>query len=254
MKAASLTRGLSIVVALVAGSLSCAANRAAAQRTTYVIVHGAWGGAWDWRTVDSLLTSGGHQVYRVQFTGLGERVHLATPSIGLDTHIDDVVNTIVWEQLTSVVLVGHSYGGMVITGVADRIPDRVRKLVYVDAFLPVSGESVLSLLGESGRAWVSSARGGFLYPGWVADTAKAPKDVPHPVKTFTDTLRLTNSGRVVPGSYILTIAPGATSPDDFQAYADRAASRGWPVIRMEADHIPERSAPGRFVALLLSLR
>ena len=97
--------------------------------------------------MDSLLTAQGHRVYRVTLTGLGERVHLASPSIGLTTHIADVVNTISWEQLEDVVLVGHSYGGMVITGVADRIPARIRALIYVDAFLPESGESVARLTG-----------------------------------------------------------------------------------------------------------
>ena len=97
--------------------------------TTFVIVHGAWGGSWDWRQVDSLLTMQGHRVIRTDLTGLGKRSHLISASIGLDTHIADVVNEILWERLTDVVLVGHSYGGMIITGVADSIGVRLRELV-----------------------------------------------------------------------------------------------------------------------------
>jgi pimeloyl-ACP methyl ester carboxylesterase len=104
-------------------------------------VHGAWGGGWDWKHVDQLLTADGYKVYRPTLTGQGERSHLASTNIDLDTHIQDIVNVIVWEDLHDVVLVGHSYGGMVITGVADRVPDRIRRLVYVDAFVPDNGES-----------------------------------------------------------------------------------------------------------------
>jgi pimeloyl-ACP methyl ester carboxylesterase len=229
-----------------------------AARATYVFVHGAWGGSWDWRQVDSLLTrrggrggGGGHQVYRVALTGLGERVHLASPTIGLATHIDDVVNTILWENLRDVVLVGHSYGGMVITGVADRIPDRIRRLVYLDAFLPDSGETALDLADSIGADLVRpNSRDGFIIPPWVTDTHPIPRDVPHPLHTFTDTLRLFNPARRrLPATYILTVEPGKT-PDAFQRFADRAAARGWTVVQMTADHIPERTAPAALVALL----
>lgn len=225
----------------------------AAERASFVVVHGAWGGAWDWRTVDSLLTAAGHRVHRVQLTGLGERVHLASPDIGLDTHIDDVVNTILWEELTDVVLIGHSYGGMVITGGADRAPGRIRELVYIDAMLPRSGESVIELMGGRGSGILVGGGDGFLHPAWVPADAPVPRDEPQPLKTFTDTLRLTGAGDDVPGTYILTVAPDATTPDDFQPFADRAAARGWPVVRMEADHVPERSAPDELVGILLSL-
>jgi len=247
-----MRRAATIVVALVwLASQILAAQAASNARRTYVFVHGAWGGAWDWRRVDSLLTAQGHQAYRVTLTGLGERVHLASPAVGLATHIDDVVNTLVWENLREVVLVGHSYGGMVITGVADRVPDRIARLIYLDAFLPDSGESVFSLMDSAGVAFFqANTREGFIMPPWVTDVQAVPRDVPQPVHTFTDTLRLTNpSGRRVPATYILTVDPGATT-DTFQRYADRATARGWRVVRMEADHIPERSAPLSLVALL----
>ena len=109
------------------------AQRPPRSPSTYVFVHGAWGGSWDWRRVDSLLTRRGQRVYRPQLTGLGERVHLASPDIGLATHINDVVNTILWEDLHDVILVGHTYGGMVITGVADRAAARRWKVYQLEA-------------------------------------------------------------------------------------------------------------------------
>jgi pimeloyl-ACP methyl ester carboxylesterase len=188
---------------------------------------------------------------RPSLTGLGERVHLASPSIGLATHIDDVVNAILWEGLRDVILVGHSYGGMVVTGVADRIPERIRRVVYLDAFLPQSGETALDLVDSTGATFLrTNARDGFIIPVWVADTRAIPRDVPHPLRTFTDTLRLGNPASPrIPGIYILTVEPG-TTPDPFQRFADRAAARGWSVYQMEADHVPERSAPAALVTLL----
>ena len=245
-----------IVLAVSIGGAPLGAQQVPAQQApgphlTYVFVHGAWGGSWDWRVVDSLLTLRGHRVVRASLTGLGERVHLASPNIGLATHIDDVVNAILWEGLRDVILVGHSYGGMVVTGVADRIPERIRRVVYLDAFLPQSGETALDLVDSAGATFLrTSARDGFIIPGWVTDVSAIPRDVPHPLRTFTDTLRLSNpAASRIPASYILTFEPGRT-PDPFQRFADRAAARGWPVHQMEADHIPERSAPAALVTLL----
>jgi len=232
-------------LALIAAAVTLAGVPASAQQQhTYVIVHGAWGGGWDWRAVDSLLTLRGHRVLRVTLTGQGERAHLASPDIGLSTHITDVVNTILWENLHEVVLVGHSYGGMVITGVVDRIPERIRRAVYLDAFLPDSGESVRGARPDAG------ARDGMIVPGWVTDTTAIPRDVPQSLRTFTDTLHLVNpAARRVPGTYILTVEPGAAT-DPFQRFADRALARGWPVDTILSDHNPQRSARGPLVALL----
>lgn len=226
-------------------------------KPTFVIVHGAWGGGWDWRAVDSLLTRRGHKVVRVTLTGLGERHHLASPNVGLYTHIDDVVNRILWDDMRDVILLGHSYGGMVITGVADRVPNRIKRLIYLDAMLPDSGESVMLLQSaDTGRANFirSLTRGDYTVPVWVQDTTVIPRDVPMSLRTFTDTLRLVNPRRLqVPSSYILTYEPQVT-PDPFQRFADRAAARGWTVHKMQADHIPERTNPTALVALLERVR
>ena len=238
-----MTRALAISFLIVAG--------APAPHHTYVLVHGAMGGSYAWRAVDSMLTLRGHRVFRPSLTGQGERVHLSSPNIGLGTHIDDVVNAILWENLRDVVLVGHSYGGMVIAGVADRIPERIGRLVYLDAYLPDSGETALELAESIGATFLRArSRDGFIIPTWEADDRTIPRDVPQSLRTFTDTLRLVNpAARRIPGTYILTVEAGKTS-DAFDRFAARARKRGWPVIRMTADHVPERSAPEALVRLL----
>ena len=243
MRLAALAAAATVLVAPVA-----AQGRA---HYTYVIVHGAWGGAWDWRAVDSMLTRDGHHVVRATLTGLGERHHLASPTIDLHTHIDDVVNTILWDDLREVVLVGHSYGGMVITGVVDRIPERIKRVVYLDAILPDSGESLLSIPDTARERFIQSVtRDGFMVPVWVQDTTVVPRDVPQSLRTFTDTLKLVNPARrKVPAAYILTYEPNVT-PDPFQPFADRAAQRGWTVYKMVSDHLPERTHRAELVALL----
>src|SRR5207247_4911850 len=135
---------------------------------SYLRVTGARGVSRVWLAIDSMLSRRGHKVVRVTLTGLGERHHLASPIIGLDTHIDDVVNKILWDDLHDVVLVGHSYGGMVITGVVDRIPDRIKRVVYLDALLPDSGESLMSIPDTARATLVQSVtRDGYLVPVWV---------------------------------------------------------------------------------------
>ena len=126
---------------------------------TYVLVHGAWHGGWCWQKVVPLLRAAGHTVSTPTLTGLGERAHLLSPGITLDTHLQDVVNVLAYEDLTEVILVGHSYGGVVITGVAHRIPERLAHLVYLDAFIPADGEAVFDLLRpESGARLLDQAR------------------------------------------------------------------------------------------------
>lgn len=216
-----------------------------------LIVHGAWGGAWQFSKVDPLLREKGFDVRRVTLTGLGERAHLASPDIGLETHIQDVVNVILFERLENIILVGHSYGGMVITGVADRMPERIARLVYLDAMLPEDGESLATLRG--GRTGFERAtKDGFIVPWWVQPGKPHPYDVPHPLKTFTDTLALRNPAREkIPAVYVLTVDPGRKpEEDDFWPSAARARTRGWPVTIMEADHNPQWRKPGETAELL----
>lgn len=115
--------------------------------TTFVLVHGAWHGGWCWQRVARLLQSEGHTVFAPTLTGVCERSHLSSPAINLTTHINDVVNEIKWKELEDFVLVGHSYGGMVITGAAEQCADKIRSVVYLDAFLPEDGQSLYDIVG-----------------------------------------------------------------------------------------------------------
>jgi pimeloyl-ACP methyl ester carboxylesterase len=212
-------------------------------------VHGAWAGAWEWKRVGQLLQADGHTVYRPTLTGQGERVHLANPDIDLDTHITDVVNVILFEDLHDIVLMGHSYGGMVITGVADRVPDRIKALVYVDAFLPLDGESL-----NSATTRPRPTTNGFVNPGgWPPPPGKLPPYVvPHPAKTLSQKISLKNPAAAkIPATYILTVDAGKKPEDDrfFKSY-QRAQERGWTAWTMTGGHVVNVTAPQELSKLL----
>jgi len=125
--------------------------------STYVLVHGAWDGGWSWRSVARELRAAGHEVFTPTLTGSGERVHLASPEIDLDTHVLDVVNVLRYEDLHDVILVGISSAGMVITGAAERVPERIGHLIYLDAFVPQDGQSFVDVTGPEVAAGVAQA-------------------------------------------------------------------------------------------------
>ena len=204
------------LVLLITGCNEVSQNQHPAEGKTYVIVHGAWGGGWAFREVDDLLTAHGHKVYRPTLTGQGERVHLATLDVGLDTHITDVVNTVLFEELNDIVLIGHSYGGMVVTGVADQIPERILHLIYLDALVPEDGESARTINNRHESGWVpDSTKSGFVTPTWISPDQAPPKDVPHPLKTLTDPIALKNPARLkIKTDYILTVGPGKEPQQD----------------------------------------
>src|SRR5438445_13579590 len=132
---------------------------------TIVLVHGAWGGAsWE-RFVAPRLRAAGHLVFAPTLTGLGDRSHLSSPEVDLATHVQDVANVLFYEDLTDAILAGHSYGGMVVTGVAGRMPERLRRLVYLDAFVPEDGQSLFDLVGAE-RAASMRARAAANGDGW----------------------------------------------------------------------------------------
>ena len=141
----------------------------------FLVCHGAWGGGWSWKKMHPLMQAADHRLVTPTYTGLGERVHLASPSIDLETHIQDVLNVIRYEDLGNVVLLGHSYGGMVATGVADRARDRVKQLIYLDAFVPDDGQSLFDL-NEAGREPMRAlANAG---DGWRVPPNPTPADTP----------------------------------------------------------------------------
>ena len=221
---------------------------------TIVFVHGAWGGGWQYTKVQPLLEAAGHPVYRPTMTGLGERVHLAGPEVGLSTHIEDIVKVFEFEDLHDVVLVGHSYGGMVIAGVAERVPERIAKLVYFDAILPEDGESVAGLYGDAISSMAEAGGGDAepwqLVPRWVEEGEEPPVDVPQPLLTFTEAISLSSSEAAqLSAVYLLTIETGSET-DNFDRFADRARARGWPVVTMEGGHNPHWFQPETFVDAL----
>jgi pimeloyl-ACP methyl ester carboxylesterase len=212
----------------------------------------AWrvGGGWDWKHVDDLLTADGYEVYRPTLTGQGEHSNLASANIDLDTHIQDIVNVILLENLHDVVLVGHSYGGMVITGVADRVPDRIKHVIYIDALLPENGENVNSIIA---KRILQPIKDGFIIAPWVVGNPPPPHDVPMPVKTFSEPITLTNQAVAMklPTTYILAVERGiAPKQANFYPFYVRAKARGWPAWIVESDHNVQRSHPKELVQLL----
>ncbi|HEX2854474.1 MAG TPA: alpha/beta fold hydrolase [Opitutaceae bacterium] len=229
------------------GSRSDQAN----SKFTFVLVHGAWAGGWEWKKVDQALSQRGHTVHRLTLTGQGEKVHLANADIDLDTHIKDVTNVLAWEDLKNVVLVGHSYGGMVITGVVDQMPERFKHVIYVDAFLPENGESLDTALGRKGSE--RPAENGFVSLRGNQDGKPLPHTVRQSAKTFSQPIVLKNqeAARKVPTTYILT-ADKAAAPekDGFYGHYQRAAARGWKTLIMEGDHIVHLTRTKELVHLL----
>ena len=220
------------------------------RKFTYVIVHGAWGGGWAFKEVERLLRADGHTVYLPTLTGQGEKVHLATPDINLTTHITDIANVILWEDLHDVVLVGHSYGGAVITGVVDRVPDRIKHVIYLDAAILNDGESFNT---AANRGPLGNIVDGFIPAGRAAAAKPIPHDVPHPAKTLTEPIKLANQEAVkkIPTTYALFVAAGS-KPEQagFYRFYLRAKERGWALRIFESDHNAQWSHPKELVALL----
>ena len=167
--------------------------RAAAPTRTYVLVHGAWHGGWCWRRVADRLTAKGHYVVAPTLSGVGERSHLPPGPINLSTQIGDVIGEIKWKDLDRIVLVGHSYGGMVITGVAEQLRDRISSIVYLDAFLPADGQSLFDITHTATlptTTSVPSHPASFFHVN-AADSAWVDsKLTPHPTACFTERLKV----------------------------------------------------------------
>lgn len=231
---------------------------------TFVLVHGAWSGAHGWRTVRRLLAAAGHDVFTPSLTGIGERVHLVSPQVDLGTHVHDVVNHILFEDLRDVVLVGYSYGGAVVTAALEHLADRVRDLVYLDAFVPSDGQSVAGL---SGRERPTSI---VLAGEWLAPPPDRQYDdpqeaawqnarrVPHPVRCFTDPVRVASPIEEYPFglTYIKATADSRDAPggNAFWDAAERAkASTRWQYHEIETNHMVASNRPEELAALLTAI-
>ena len=227
---------------------------------TFLVCHGAWSAGWAWKKMHPLMQAAGHRLLTPTYTGLGERAHLANPEVDLATHIQDILNVIKYEDLRDFVLLGHSYGGMVATAVADRARDVINQVIYLDAFVPREGQSLFDL-NEPGRQPMSNAaRAG---DGWRIPPNPSPPDVSQadldwqvprrvhmPIKCFESKLKLRHGETTLPRSYIYCSRKQAGS-DPFAQFAKRLKNEaGWRYFEMDASHSPNVTAPDALMILL----
>ena len=234
--------------------------------SVYVLVPGAWLGGSCWQRVTQILRDQGHVVYPVTLTGLGEREHLGDAEVGLATHVEDVVNILDYEDLMDVVLVGHSYAGVVVGSVAHQRPERIRHLVYLAANLPHDGESIFDTWSERGRAMVEaearSSGTGWRWPFSTddiavigADLSETDRDwlrqmtVGHPLQTFRDPAHVSSSAaREIPRTFIHCTGDGSEVPDEVNT-----ADGGWQVRSLAAGHWPMISQPVMLAEVLCEI-
>ena len=246
--------------AVASAALPASSMRAQAKGAPFVLVHGAWHGGWCWRRVADRLTAAGRYVVAPTLSGVGERSHLASDSINLTTHIADVVNEIKWKDLEALVLVGHSYGGMVITGVAEQVRERIAAIVYLDAFLPGDGQSVSASTTRppTPPSPTSAPRPEYLVPPIPAAAFRVNakdaawvdrKMTPHPVKCFTEPLRVNGAyASIAQKVYIRAIDYPSTA---FDAALGRCrADRTWKTIEMKCGHDVMIDQPSELAAIL----
>lgn len=227
---------------------------------TFILVHGAWQGGWCWVRVAALLRKSGHTVFTPTLTGLGERSHLASHDIGLDTHIQDVLAVIACEELSDIVLCGHSYGGMVVAGVANRVAQCVRSIVFLDALVPADGQTALDVLpAEIASGLRDSAVDGQVAPGPaeafsvnINDRAWVDRrNVAQPLRTFETPLRLVANKTEQPKQTYIHATdwnPGIGQPfyEKFQGLA------GWAVMSVASGHYVMIDKPQELADLLVA--
>jgi len=228
---------------------------------TFVLVHGAWHGGWCWQRVVDRLRASGHLVFTPTLTGLGERSHLLRRDIDLGVHIADVGNLIKWERLKDVVLCGHSYGGFVISGVAEQAADVIRSIVFLDAFAPNDGDTIQDITGPAVQDAIRAAmqRGDLGVPPrpaaafGVNEADQAWVDalcVPQPIGTFTSPIALTGArDRIARKTYIR--AKSYANPAFDRAFAAVQSDRSWRSYEVPCGHDVMVDMPERLSELLL---
>ena len=228
---------------------------------TFMIIHGAWSAGWAWKKLRPLLRERGHEVFTPTCTGLGERAHQSGPEVGLDTHIEDMLAVLEYEDLHDVVLVGHSYGGMVATGVADRAVARLSRLVYLDAFVPADGQSVFDLIPSKARER-NQAQARDEGQGWLLPPNPLPPDTDaadvewalprrrmQPIKAFSTPVRLSGAAQALPRCYIYCTRCGPG--DVFRPFAEAARNdAAWRYFELDASHNPHITMPATLAELL----
>jgi pimeloyl-ACP methyl ester carboxylesterase len=229
---------------------------------TFVLVHGAWHGGWCWRRVSDRLEKKSHKVFTPTMTGLGERCHLIDPKVNLATHITDIVNVIKWEGLKDIVLVGHSYGGSIISGVAEQSADAIGSIVFLDAFMPENGQRVLDTNSPRSRAEIEDAmkRAEVSRPAphpsvWKVNEKDQPwvqeKFTAQPIGVAFTPIRLTGARDRVPKKTYVR-ATGYDNPNFEKAYAKVKADPSWRTFEMPCGHEVMIDMPERTAELLLS--
>jgi pimeloyl-ACP methyl ester carboxylesterase len=223
---------------------------------TFVLIHGGWHGAWCWNRVARILRNDGHDVFTPTLTGLAERSHLLTDAVGLQTHVDDVVNLLKWEDLSDVVLVGHSYGGIVISEVAEQAASALRAIVFLDAFLPDDGQSLAEIAAPRVRELITRALAAgettiAPFPATVFNVNEADrawvdaKCTAQPLRTFTDRVSLSGArDRIARKAFIRATAYDSATYD---AALARTRAAGWRTHEVPCGHdvmidMPERLA------------
>lgn len=232
---------------------------------TFVLLHGAWHGAWCWRRVEPLLQAAGHRVFTPTQTGVGERSHLLSERITLETFVKDLTNVLEFEDLQDVILVGHSFGGIAITAAADRMRSRVRHLVYLDALILQNGQSPFSVipaeLADARRQLAQQSSAGVSIPVpdpsafGVDDAADAAwlkaKCTPHPISTYEDCLQINGAvANELPVTYV------AVKPDYLPLASSRAFAKtqaDWKYVEIDAGHDAMVTSPKAVAELLLAL-
>ncbi len=230
---------------------------------TFVLVHGAWHGGWCWRRVSDLLERQGHKVFAPTLTGLGERSHLMRAGIDVSTHVTDIVNVLKWERLSNIVLCGHSYGGMVVSGVAEKAASAIGSIVFLDAFVPENGDSMAALTSQAVRDNLKLAgeRGDIGVPprpaaaflvnekdqAWVDSLCG-----PQPIGTMTEKLALTGAReRIARKSYIR--AGAYPNPGFDTAYARVKTDKSWRTYEVPCGHDVMVDMPERLAEILLEV-
>ncbi|WP_424631129.1 alpha/beta fold hydrolase [Bradyrhizobium sp. SYSU BS000235] len=260
-----MTRRGAIAAGMVGATMAATGLETAnAQQTakTFVLVHGAWHGGWCWRHVADLLEKKGHKVFAPTLTGLGERSHLLTKDVNVSTHVTDIVNVLKWEDLKDVVLVGHSYGGLVISGVAEQAGDRISSIIFLDAFLPENGDSLLEKSSPAFKSAIEAALGrneaSFKAPPAAAFGVTDEKDqawvnsktTPQPIGTYGEKATYTGGrDKIAKKAYIR--AEGYKSPT-FDANVAKVKSKpDWKLAEMKTGHDVMVIAPDQLVTMLL---
>jgi len=220
--------------------------------STFVLVAGGWRGGWTFTSIARTLRGLGHEVFTPTLTGLGERIHLAYARPNLDTHIMDVANVLRFENLTDVILCGHSYAGMVVSGVADQLPERLSALVYVDAFVPGDGDAWWDLAGDYFRkiAIDGSAEDGF---GVTPPPGTDPRRVPHPLAAFRQAIHLTGRWQEIPEKMFI-YASGWEATPFTSTYERLKDDQGWIVKSLPTGHDVFGQAPDEILTFVQELK